>query len=55
MWSSKITLILALTSVASVRSVTETVWAQDGEITELRCPLEFDNAYLWRFGGKTFM
>lgn len=55
MWSSKITLILALTTVASVRSVTETVWAQDGEITELRCPLEFDNACLWRFGGKTFM
>ena len=54
MWSSKITLILALTTVASVRSVTETVWAQDGEITELRCPLEFD-ACLWRFGGNNYV
>jgi len=53
MWSSKIALILALTSVASVRSETKTVWAQDGEMTELRCPLDFD-ACFWRFDGETF-
>ena len=53
MWSSKIALILALTSVASVMSETKTVWAQDGEMTELRCPLDFD-ACFWRFDGETF-
>lgn len=55
MWSFKIALILALTltSVTSVRSETKTVWAQDGEMTELRCPLEFD-ACFWRFDGETF-
>ena len=39
MWSSKITLVLALTSVAFVRAHFEKVYVQDGKTTELRCPM----------------
>ena len=42
MWSSKITLVLALTSVASVRALTKEVYVQAGKTTELRCPMEYD-------------
>ena len=42
MWSSKITLVLALTSVASVRALTKEVYVQAGKTTELRCPMDMD-------------
>ena len=54
--SLKVTLILVLTSVASVRSGTETIFAQEGGIVELRCPLtnDWSDACFWRFSGTTF-
>ena len=42
MWSSKITLVLALTSVASVRALTKEVYVQAGKTTELRCPMDMN-------------
>ena len=55
MWSSKITLFLALTSVASVRALNE-VYVQAGKTTELRCPMDVDNKNcLWYSSQKVTM
>ena len=51
MWSSKITLVLALTSVASVRALTKEVYVQAGKTTELRCPMDKENC-LWYSNKK---